>query len=209
MNGYHDNCRCLAIECETADDAPQIVKDLQAQAEFLREQKGGKTLTTKDWQEFVDGERAKPRWPKLGYPKTPKYRGDGTSKVFGGEPLPSLERMPGHVLFGWRDEKLGDKRWVPHVPSARRGHRWNSERPNATTFPRSWSDQKIVDAVRDTIEEPDDVVKMNRRRISYRKIGDIYVKAEYSVVDGEALPNSVTAYPVTKSEYEKGVRNGR
>ena len=72
------------------------------------------------------------------------------SRVFPGEKLPPLDKVPGHVLHGWKDLSEGDKKRLaegkpvrgwPHDESLAVGHRWDSERPRASKFPKDWTDQ--------------------------------------------------------------------
>ncbi|MEZ5152115.1 VG15 protein [Rhodococcus zopfii] len=140
------------------------------------------------------------RWPPIPDLAMPQYsrRGeDGIARSRNfvdengvGEPLPDLDHMPGHVLYGWRDDDEG-----PHRFSARAGHRWDSERTNATTFPQSWSDQQIVDAIRETVESPShEKPAKGSRRVVRNEVDGVVIEAMWSLVNGRA--QGLTAYPV-------------
>lgn len=151
-------------------------------------------------------------WPDIPHVNTPEYRGanrDGVarSKVYrdsdgNAEPLPDLTHMPGHVLYGWRDD---DK--SPHRVGDRRGHRWDSTRVPATVFPRRWTeqaDQKIVDAVRDTIESPTHYMPArDEARAVRREIDGVLIEAQWSVINGTVVPGSLRAYPVRGIEVKE------
>lgn len=94
-------------------------------------------------------------WPRLKYVRIPWYKGDGMSRVFPGEKLPPLDKMPGNVLHGWRDKPARDGSGWPHDESLADGHRWDTERVDASEFPDDWTDQQIVDAVRNVLEKPE------------------------------------------------------
>lgn len=65
-----------------------------------------------------------------------------------------------------------------HLASTRAGHGWDSQRPGAAKFPRGWwSDQKIVDAVRDLLESEE---------VKARKNGD--KRTILCRVDGVKIP---------------------
>ena len=145
-------------------------------------------------------------WPRLEYVRAPRYIGDGVSSVFPGEKLPPLDRVSGHVLHGWRDLSAGDRKRLergelvqgwPHEESLADGHRWDSERVKASLFPRSWSDQQIVDAVRDTLEAPDSYYSRPTGRVVWRDFGDVLLEVRYNVIpDGTITFN--TAHPVER-----------
>lgn len=81
-------------------------------------------------------------WPRLEFVRVPRYSGSRVSSVFEGERLPTLDKMPGQVLHGWRDLNDGDRkplaqgetvqRW-PHEESLADGHRWDSVRARASS----------------------------------------------------------------------------
>ncbi|QPK80336.1 EndoU domain-containing protein [Corynebacterium lizhenjunii] len=131
----------------------------------------------------------------------PEYAGDGTSKVFPGEPLPKdLNRAVAHVLYGWRDTPLKGGMWVKHSEDSRMGHTWDSQRAKASKFPKSWSNQKIADAVVETLENPEYFKSGKTRRTVWREIEGTIVKVEYNVIPGGRVIFG-TAYPC---ELEKG-----
>ena len=126
----------------------------------------------------------------------------GVSSVFPGEKLPPLDRVSGHVLHGWRDLSAGDRKRLergelvqgwPHEESLADGHRWYSERAKASLFPKSWSDQQVVDAVRDAIENPSWTRATDYSREVWREIDGVVVYAKYLRVEG--AEKLITAYP--------------
>ena len=207
MGRYHDNCRCLAIEAKSEAALPRINKDLlKTRATLDREL--GHPAGVNDWRQFVTARRQQAgmdvEWPRLQYAKIPHYIGDGKSTVFPGEDLPSLAKMPGHVLHGWTDKGKGGRSGWPHTEDLRQGHRWDSERVNASKFPRDWSDQKIVDAVRDVLENPTWFEKKPVARIVWGDVDGVLVRVEYNVLnDGTVVFNK--AHP-TKAISRKARR---
>uniref|UniRef100_A0A8H2JIU0 Tox-PL domain-containing protein n=2 Tax=Mycolicibacterium mucogenicum DSM 44124 TaxID=1226753 RepID=A0A8H2JIU0_MYCMU len=153
------------------------------------------------------------KWPPIPHITYPKYTrvgedGIATSTVFTGadgkpEPLPDLSKMPGHVLYGWRDDDPH-----PHQVGDRRGHRFDSERKLASLFPESWSDQKIVDAVRAAIEDPDRAMPPGPEGRTVRKVVDgVLIQVTWSKVN-EVVLDSVEAYPVRGKGVAKIGRDG-
>ena len=148
----------------------------------------------------------RPGAPHRGVAGSSRHRGSGTTTVFGAEePLPDLEKMPGHVLFGWTDDRdlppvadgPVDTGREAHTRALQEGHRWSSQRGGATVFPKSWSDQKIVDAVRDTIEEPDEYRPVGGRgapRVVRKTVDGVVIEARWRQVRGE--PKFIEAHPV-------------
>ncbi|MGV0391494.1 VG15 protein [Corynebacterium phoceense] len=195
---YHDNCRCLAIEVKEDSDLPQINRDLAQLSQTLNKE-FGRSATVNDWRQCITARRQQAgqdvEWPRLQYCRIPQYTGDGMSAVFPGEKLPPLGKMPGHVLYGWRDHPGRDGQGWPHDESLADGHRWDSQRPGASTFPKEWTDQQIVDAVRDTLEHPTHFRAATVRRTVWREIDGLTVRAEYNVrPDGKIAFR--TAFPV-------------
>lgn len=214
MRRYHDNCRCLGIEVKRESDLPRINRDLNEQWRRLGKEVGGHP-GLKEWRRMLVARREQAggtvRWPKLQYCTVPKYRRNGKSRVFKGEPLPDLRRMPGHVLHGWRDRPARDGRGVPHTEDLRQGHRWDSERSNASKFKREWTDQKIVDSVRDTIEDPEmyDDPRDGNSRVVYKRVDGQWLQAKYTMrPDGSYREGTLEAYPVeAPRKGAKRVRN--
>lgn len=134
-------------------------------------------------------------WPPIPHVITPTYS-PGAVTVFHTpagtpEPLPSLDRMPGHVLYGWNDRSKA------HDIGATEGHRWDSTKPSKTTFPETWSDQKIADTIRAAVETPTSyrpAAPGVRRRFTRIEVDGVVVEAMWEVVDG--VPQKLTGYPV-------------
>lgn len=207
---YHDNCRCLGIEVSDGNPLPKINQQLHSAWDSATR---GKSNQFGAWQEYLSNRREQaqrgPLWPSLRTVTVPKYRGAPVSKAFHGEALPSLEKMPGHILFGWRDRARKGEGRVRHSEDARMGHTYDSQRKSVSKFPEHWSNQEIVDAVRDTIENPQyakgNVGRSGRREV-WREFDGITVKVEYTVVDGQPKMSSVTGYPSPVNPKAKGVR---
>jgi len=196
LGRYHDNCRCLGIEVKTDADLPQLNRDLMGVSETLDREFDG-SVTVNEWRQYITARRQQlgqnVEWPRLQYCRVPRYKGDGFSSVFTGEKLPPLDKMPGHVLHGWRDLSDGDRKRLkagetvqgwPHDESFADGHRWDSEREGASKFPRESTDQKIVDAVRDVIESPEFTAFNDYSREVWSEIDGEVVYAKYVKVKG-------------------------
>lgn len=207
LGRYHDNCRCLAIEVKDDSDLPRINRDLAELSQTLNDE-FGRSATVNDWRQCITARRQQAgkdvEWPRLQYCRVPWYKGDGKSSVFPGEKLPPLGKMPGHVLYGWRDLSEGDRKRLklgkpvqgwPHDESLADGHRWDSQRSGASKFPKGWTDQKIVDAVRDTLEKPSHFREAMVRRTVWREIDGLIITAEYNVRPNGKI-SLRTAYPV-------------
>lgn len=137
----------------------------------------------------------------------PKYSRK-TSIAFPGEPLPPLDRMVGHVLHGWRDKPSKTNRGKPHTDGLNMGYRYGTKHPKHTPFPKGWTDQQIVDVIRDTIEHSNMYREFpgSPRREVFKHVNGVLVKATYEVVSGVRLENEVTGYPWMK-KLPKEVKN--
>lgn len=219
MHRYHDNCRCLGIEAARATDEdpfvglPPVNRQLRQMWDTEIAAAGvGSDEARRAWGRLVVHHRraragdAAVRWPPIAGVGRVRYRGSGTTTVFGEpEPLPDLAKMPGHVLFGWTDDRdlppvadgPVDTGREAHTRALQEGHRWSSQRGGATVFPKSWSDQKIVDAVRDTIEDPDEYQPARKPgvpRVVRKTVDGVVIEAKWRQVRGEAKLDY--AYPV-------------
>lgn len=114
--------------------------------------------------------------------------------------------MPGHVLHGWRDLSEGDRKRLakgegvrgwPHDESLADGHRWDSTRKGASTFPKEWTDQKIVDSVRDTLENPDVGVSWSNLRIVRKEIDGQTIEMKYASFGARGV-KFISAYTVVR-----------
>lgn len=200
VNKFHDHCRCLGIEVKRdGSDLPRINRDLEqlwGDSESSTQADFEKAL----WARKLNGG---PLWPELKTVTVPAYKGDGMSKVFPGEPLPKdLDRVVAHVLFGWRDTPKRGDAWVKHSENSRMGHTWDSQRPKASKFPKSWSNQDIANAIVETLENPDAYVPTNRdgQRVSYAAFDGVDVMVRYTVVGGLVMNNSATVHPVARRD---------
>lgn len=83
------------------------------------------------------------------------------------------------------------------------GHTWDSKREKVSRFPRDWSDQKIANAIRDTLESPSYFSRGRVRRTVWKEIDGVLVEAGYNrIPDGNVV--FTTAYPVM--ELPKGAK---
>lgn len=203
LGRYHDSCRCLAIEVKTDADLPRINRDLAAMSDRL-DREFGHPAKKEDWRQAVTAARQQAGgqtvWPRMQYCRIPRYRGDGTSKVFAGEKLPSLRKMPGHVLHGWRDpdphKPEGEQKGWPHTEDLQQGHRWDST-SGKSVFPKDWTDQEIVDQIRDALESPDGYLAGPVRRTVWKRHRGVLIEVRYNALR-EGVVKFDTAYPVTK-----------
>lgn len=65
-------------------------------------------------------------WPRLTSVAVPRYKGSGHSALVRDhwdrpESLPDLFKMPGPVLYGWRDTKVKNEPWVPTLKMPGKG----------------------------------------------------------------------------------------
>lgn len=186
---YHDNCRCLGIEVARPADLPQINRDLGSfWWDSVVENRSDYGEDLSDFQVFSAALAARREavtgrpllWPEYEHVDIPRYSGKPVSRFFEGEPLPDLGKMPGHVLYGWRDRPDRNGEMPLHWASTRMGHRHDTERKGASKFPKEWSDQKIVDAVRDTIQDPDTgIIRDNGVREVWKRVDGTLIMAKY------------------------------
>jgi len=86
-----------------------------------------------------------------------------------------------------------DKKHVIDMHSARSKQLY----PNKTHFPDDWDDEQIIQAVEDTLDNPDKVVlpnPPNDRIIIEKEISSVIVRAQYYKKDGLSIFR--TAYPL-------------
>lgn len=235
LHRYHDNCRCLGIEVRLDgkgdlgfDRLPPVNRQLRELWDTNVGEASGTYRNPEDararWREMIlhmrrakSGSDAPVRFPPIPGVVTPEYTEKANFRVFGKiEPLPSLEQMPGHVLFGWMDDRplppIGEEVRVRemHSRSDRQGHRWGSVRKNATVFPKDWSDQKIVDAVRDTIENPDEywpAMEKQPTRTVRKEVDGVVIEAQWFFNGKEA--DFRMAYPVRGEEVRQVDQSGK
>lgn len=200
--GYHDNCRCVGIEVRTPDDLPRINQELHEAWQGQKRRNGGK-LSDKQWEVYIKSRRAlaqeNVKFPPIPGITTPKYRGRGTRFVNGvEEELPNLDQLAGHVLYGWRSRDNVEYGEVQeHYSTApRRGHSPKSKEVGKTRWPEGWTDQQIVDAVRDVLEDPTLETKIGRygNRIVEGEVNGVWIRASYEVHLGQ--PAKPYAYPM-------------
>lgn len=108
----------------------------------------------------------------------------------------------GDILFGWQRKplgKLGKKEGnagqSAHEVFGLRGHLWGSEKGGKLVFPESWTQQYIIDAVHQTIENPEKYLIVDEHERHVRKtINGVLVEAIWTV-DGHTA-SLKTAYPI-------------
>lgn len=116
-NKHHPGCQCLGIECQRDEsDLPRINCDLRKRYQVLSRELGYPPNAAA-WEHYRRASKQQAEgqeWPLTLYAKVPKYTKGGFSQVFKGERIPPLDKMPGHVLNGWKDQpgRNGDGR--PH-----------------------------------------------------------------------------------------------
>lgn len=226
---YHDHCRCVAIE--VSDDAPLPAVNRELEAAWKQATKGGGSQgdVTRQWKNYLDRRskilQSQVQFPELPGVKIPQYLGKPVTQARlenGTEvelPLPGLQQMPGHVLYGWTtDTPWGRKRVDPkrrrpgdYGLDDRFGHKHGNQ-AGKSSFPADWTDQQIVDAVRDVLEngkaqadrapdefESDRVGNEWLPSYDYKitvegTVGGQKIRVKYQVVDGIAV--QPYAYPV-------------
>lgn len=121
MTAYHDNCRCLAVETPAAteekrfEQLPPINKQLNKLWNEHIPTTGDSTRDhhkqRQDWSRLITykprlatGSDTPVRWPPIPGITTPTR--PTVNKAFPGEQMPPVSHIPGHVLFGWKDNKL-------------------------------------------------------------------------------------------------------
>ncbi|CAB1024225.1 hypothetical protein FRC0522_02096 [Corynebacterium diphtheriae] len=116
VNKYHDHCRCLGIEVKRdGSDLPRINRDLERVWSNLSHDLG-RAPNVADFDRHIRELKAAKRWPEVQRVKVPSYQG--------GEPLPKdLNRLVGHVLYGWRDRPRRGELDYPHTENIRMGIR--------------------------------------------------------------------------------------
>lgn len=112
------------------------------------------------------------------------------SSVFPSEKLPPLDRMPGHELYRWRD----DNRGKPHTEKLNLGHRSDTQRPGVSKFLKDWTDQQIVEAVRDALEKPEYFAAKPVKRFVWKEIDGLIVQVRYNVRP-DGIISFDTAFP--------------
>lgn len=231
MTKYHDHCRCIGVEATEGQfgGLPPVNRELRelwdANVGADAEEYWPSEKRRAEWRNLIiTMRRAKTqsdnpvKWPPINGIKTPSYSWSARYTTFGKpEPLPKLDKMPGHVLYGWKDGNLPTLNGEPvsygreaHTKSDRQGHRWGSTRPGATVFPKDWSDQKIVDAVAETIEDPDEYKIFEGESIgrTVRKTVDgVEIEAHWIVRDGHA--KFINAKPLRGPGVSRVNRQGR
>lgn len=230
---YHDNCRCVAIEVSPFAPLPRVNQELEAAWEHAQAGGGTQADMYRNWDAYLKRRSAvlqsQVKFPDIPGVKTPTYKGSGKRiaqvKIPGGDikeieiPLPDLHQMPGHVLYGWNTASPFST--TPHPARGRKpgdysmdnahGHRHGSLDSKKTTFPAHWSDQKIVNAVRDVLENGEATIRPAPRGLVRERdenewkpshdyeirtrgnINGVAVTAVFHVVDGAAL--NATGYP--------------
>jgi hypothetical protein len=80
-------------------------------------------------------------------------------------------------------------------------HRYSSNYPNKTNFPKDWNDKRILDSIEKTLDAPDKVIKPifpNDRHQVEKVVDGVTVRVSYYHKDGAPVFHS--AYPVPNEE---------
>lgn len=226
---FHDHCRCIGMEVSDAAPLPSVNRELEAAWQEATKNSFDQAEMYRDWKSHLDRRskvlQSRVEFPSIPGVEIPRYRGEQktTGVLPSGErieiPLPDLHQVPGHVLYGWTTAPP----WARVHPSPRRrlpgdysfdnqfGHRHGSQ-IRGTTFPASWSDQQIVDAIRDVLEsdKPADLVaaktdfKKDRSGNEWKPnfdyqvtknsvVAGVTIEVKFEVVNGSAV--QCFAYP--------------
>ncbi|QMV85185.1 hypothetical protein HW450_12855 [Corynebacterium hindlerae] len=195
MKRYHDNCRCLGIEVKRdGSDLPKINRELEkAWGQAMRA--GSEGTDFQKWATYIEDRRLAAmeavKFPEIPGLKMPKYQGDATRVVDGKrEPLPALDKLAGHILYGWRSDRSPEK---PLVLDKRSGHTSQSVRVGKTRFPMSWSDQQILDACVKVLQTGLVSVKGNVRVVD-GVVDGVKIRMKYTIFEGKAV--HVYGYPL-------------
>ena len=233
---FHDNCRCIAVEVGRGAPLPTINRELEAAWRFAASREATEAGRRQAWDDYLNRRskllQSRVKFPPIPGVTTPKYRRahttttgiiklDRRTEVTKKVPLPNLSQMPGHVLYGWSTappwgrKNPSENRRAPgdYRRDNRYGHRHDSN-STGSKFDPSWSDQKIVDSVRDVLEDPTANCRVrlapstsspdrlgNKRNPAFdykveksKKVDGTEVMVKYQVVDGVAV--ECTAFPV-------------
>lgn len=216
---YHDHCRCVAVEVSEQAPLPAVNRELEQAWQKATRGGGGEAEVYRKWKNYLDRRskilQTQVKFPDIPGVKVPEYRGktDRLAKVGKSGsvvvPLPPLHQIPGHVLYGWRTappwgrRRTSSQRRAPgdYSMDNRFGHRHGSK-IKGTTFPAEWSDQEIVDAIRDVLEtgeveakkapvglvadrqENEWIPSYDYRVVSIGEVNGKRIRVQYNVVDG-------------------------
>lgn len=225
---FHDHCRCIGMEVSDSAPLPSVNRELEAAWQEATTNSLDQAEMYRDWKNLLDRRskvlQSRVEFPSIPGVEIPKYRGEPVRTVTlpSGEtldvPLPSLHQVPGHVLYGWttappwgrKQQRVRYRRPGDYSMDNRFGHKAGSTSAG-TKFSADWSDQQIVNSIRDTLE--DGTIAVERSGMSFirgeddnewlqsydykivatRQIDDYVVKAVYYIVDG--VPVQPYGYP--------------
>ncbi|WP_288750601.1 EndoU domain-containing protein [uncultured Corynebacterium sp.] len=226
---FHDHCRCIGMEVSDSAPLPSVNRELEAAWQEATTNSVDQAEMHRDWKNHLDRRskvlQSKVVFPSISGVEIPKYRGEPVRTVTlpSGEtldvPLPSLHQVPGHVLYGWttappwgrKRQRVRHRRPGDYSLDNRFGHRAGSTLAG-TKFPADWSDQQIVNAVRDTLEQGEVNVTRSkpglfrdRDKNEWHPMYDYSVSAEFTnrgqkvralfdIIDG--VPVQARAYPL-------------
>ncbi|WJY67152.1 EndoU domain-containing protein [Corynebacterium auris] len=167
---FHDNCRCVGMEVGgQSAPLPRVNRELESAWKKATKDGGDQGELIRKWKNYLDRRsrivQSQVRFPDIPGVTVPRYTGkpERTVTLPSGEtmtvPLPDLHQVPGHVLYGWTTappwgrSRVAPSRRAPGDYSLdnRFGHKAGSTAAG-TKFPDDWSDQQIVDAIRDILE---------------------------------------------------------
>lgn len=223
MGQYHDNCRCLGWEArgrtpeERWASLPPINRQLHdmwqnsiqtdISGDVAKEQR-------RQWRELIIFKRREGagsdepvKNPLIRGLKFPKRTAKANHSSFGTpEPLPIItNEAMGHILFGWKLDKLDKRGNAPgrtgataHEISDRRGHLWGTTATGKTVFPEEWTPQDIVHAIHQTIEDPEMVQSTGNYREARKWVDGVLVTTTWEI-EGQGTKSTAilrTAFPV-------------
>ncbi|MFV8396265.1 hypothetical protein [Corynebacterium hindlerae] len=208
VNKFHDSFRCLGIEVKRdGSDLPRINRDLEREWGLLSDHLG-RVPNVVDLERHMRQLKEAKKWPPLERIKVPAYKGDGKSVAFPGEDLPrDLNRLVAHAVYGWRDRPRKGEKDYPHNENIRMGHTADSMRDGASKFPADWSDQRIANAIVETLEHPEFAIggEGRNQRMLYKNVDGVLVKVEYTRIGGKIIESSLKAFPVDHMD-KRGLR---
>lgn len=220
MGQYHDNCRCLGWEARgrTLEERWASLPPINRQLDDLWNKNipGGSSGDAskeqrRQWRELIIFKRREAtgsdepvRFPPIKGLKLPKRSLKANHTAFGDvEPLPLVTNdAAGHILFGWDRRPLKpldasnlDVKRRGHQVGDRTGHLWGSEKDGKTVFPKTWTQQDVINAVHASIEDPDQYHKRSEENRAVRKeINGVIIQVTWKL-DGERAELK-TAFPV-------------
>lgn len=235
MGQYHDNCRCLGWEARgrTPEERWASLPPINRQLDEMWKEHidaGGSGDASKQqrsqWRELIIFKRREGagsdepvKNPLIRGLKFPKRTAKANHSSFGTpEPLPIItNEAMGHILFGWKLDKLDKRGNAPgrtgakaHELSDRRGHLWGTTATGKTVFPEYWTPQDIAHAIHQTIEDPEMVQSTGNYREARKWVDGVLVTTTWEIKGQGTNSTAIlhTAYPV-RGNGVKELRGGK